>query len=187
MAGRGIFNRSEGLVAIKTPNQGVANYEGQTLLSTSIDILDGGLNAIGFINQINSSKSRPTTRIRHISSKDAGRVLEQAPGNEDITLTLGGFALYNDVDQKGSLAQRLGGWNPLLALESLTEQHVGFSLIRTDVHPKDRVIVNAKEWYDCWYQSESDPVVMGTATVLQQVTIFPSGVRKLDELIGQVV
>ena len=27
MAGRGVFNRNEGLVNIKTPNNGVANYQ----------------------------------------------------------------------------------------------------------------------------------------------------------------
>lgn len=187
MASRGLFNRSQGLVAIKQPGQGVANYNGQVLLSTSIDILDSGLNAIGYISNFTGSKSRPTTRIRQIGSKDAGAVIEQAPNVEDLNLNVSGFALYNDVDEKGSLAQRLGGWNPFLALESLTEQHEGFSLIRTDVHPKTRKIVNAKEWYDCWYQSESDPVVIGTATVLQQVTIFPSGVTRLKELIGSTV
>ena len=184
MAGRGIFNRNEGLVNIKTPNQGVANFNGNVLLATSISILDQDLFTIGFMTQVTPSNARPTTRIRHIGHKDAGRPLEQAPNVEDITLNLTGFALYNDVDEKGSLIQRIGAWNPVLALEALNEQHIGFSLIRIDVHPRTQKIVNAKEWFDCWLQNFSDPVVIGTATISQTVSIIPTGVRRLQNLIG---
>jgi len=170
----GIFQKNTGLVKSKTPLQDTTNYGGEVLLVTRVTILDQDGWAIGFITGFTPSQTRATEKIRHISHADAGRVVEQAPKPEDVSVSVNGFALYNTVEEKGTLVQRLGGWNPRRAMASLQEQNVGFSLLVIDKDPKTDETVDAREYQDCWLQSYSKPVNIGQATVSETATIVPS-------------
>lgn len=79
----------------------------KVVISTSIDVLDEAGNPMGFIQSLNRRDTRRVDRIRQLDSVDAGRTVEQAPGPEDNTLDVTGFALYGDFGTKGSLVERL--------------------------------------------------------------------------------
>lgn len=172
----GIFNKTEGIVRNLTPNQDTANFNGEVLLSTEIDILDQDGYEIGFISQINPSASRATERIRMLGSADSGRVIEQAPRPEDLTLSVSGFALKNNVNEKGTLVQRLGAWNPLQAMSSLSEQHIGFKIIVVERDPVTKKAMDAREYDDCWLQSFNRPYNISGATITDSANIIASRV-----------
>lgn len=171
----GIFEKNTGLVKNKTPNQDVSNWEGKVLLPTRVSILDRDGFAIGYITGFTPTLARPTEKIRHIGHADAGRVLEQAPRVEDISMSVTGFALYNTVNEKGSLIQRLGAWNPVQTLASLQEQHYGFTILHVEKDPRNNNTVDAREYEDCWLQNYSRNFnITGGATVVDTAQIFIS-------------
>jgi hypothetical protein len=176
----GTFQKNIGLVKSKTPLQDTKNRDGEVLLTTQISILDQDGYAIGFITGFTPSQNRSTERIRHISHADAGRVIEQAPKPEDVSITVNGFALYNTVDEKGNLAQRLGAWNPRGAFASLQEQQYGFTLIVVEKNPKTGETADVREYQDCWLQTYSKPISVGNATVSDSATIIASRVVRPD-------
>lgn len=174
----GTFNAKVGLVRPFAPDSNTANYAGKTLLVTSIDILNDRSEAIGFIQGFSSQHSRPTTRIRHLGSADAGLTIEQAPSPEDITLNVTGFALYNnDINggggvNQGSIVQRMAVADNMIAqFKSLAQQHYGFSIREVERSPKDLSVVSAMEYSDCWIVNYSKPINMGTSTVAETATI----------------
>lgn len=176
----GTFLPNEGLVKNKTPNQDVTNWGGEVLLSTRVSILDEDGFAIGFIKNFTPNGNRSTERIRQIGHADAGRVVEQDPKPEDLSFTANGFALYNNVNEKGSLAQRLGAWNPLMAMKSLQEQHYGFTILIVEKDPRTDETIDATEYQDCWIQTQNRPYSIDNITILDSVTVFPSRVGKPD-------
>jgi len=155
------------------PNQGTSNLGGTVRLAYSYNVIDKDGLLIGYITQIQPQKSRTTERIRHLGYADSGRVLEQAPKPEDITLNVTGFGLYNDQED-GSLVQRLGGTNTAKAMSSLEEQHEGFDIVVEVKNPKTGAIVDYKIYQDCWLQNHNEPVNVTTATVAESATIIAS-------------
>ena len=173
----GTFNAKIGLVRSFSPDANTGNYAGTALLVTSIDILNDRGEAIGYIQQFSSQHSRPTTRIRHIGSADAGLTLEQAPSPEDITLNLTGFALYNnDINggtgqNQGSIVQRLAvSENMIATFKSLSQQHYGFVIREVERNPATLQVVSAIEYQDCWLVNYSKPINMGTSTISETAT-----------------
>lgn len=162
-----------GLVAAaQNPNAGVANNTpdvDKVLLSTSVDILDDQGNNIGYVSQFSDSGNRRLDRIRHLNALDAGRTLEMAPGPEDRTLSLNGFAIYNR-QTNGSLIQRIGGESTRKAMKTLEEQKLPFTIVEREVDP-----ATGEEEYtiyhECWIQQMSKPVNIGQATVSQSCTV----------------
>lgn len=113
-----------------------------------IDILDDEGFRIGYITQAQETLQRPVTRIRHLNSLDAGRTIEQAPGVEELSLTLSGYSLYDkSITERGSLIHRLGG--PMEAAKSLMGQAVPFNLVMVEVHPGSAETVTTR-WINCW-------------------------------------
>lgn len=167
----GTFEKNTGLIANKTINQSVSNWGGEVLLPTRVTILDEDGFAIGFITNFNPSDARATEEIRHISHADAGRIIEQAPKPALVSINVTGFALYNTVNEKGSLIQRLGAWNPLQAMKSLAEQHYGFTVLVVEKDPKTDKTVDATEYEDCWLQNFSRPYNITGATIADTATI----------------
>lgn len=133
------------------------------VISTSVDVLDDlGFN-IGFIQQINRNDARPTARIRHLDSIDAGRVLEQAPSPEDNTLNFTGFALYNTGVDNRSLLNRLPG-SAGAAFKSLNSQSIPFEVTEQWTHPANG-LVGTTLYGDVMLTSYTRPVNIGTATI----------------------
>ena len=176
----GLFNPDVGILGGNTSKTGVANYNGKVLLSTSIDIIDELGNGIGYISQITPASSRPSTRIRGLGSRDAGRVLEQAPSPEDVTVQATGFALYRRP-KAGSIIERLAtnqgvGFNVIASLE---EQKIGFKIRIRQVDPKTNVDLEIIEYQDCWLINHSTPFNIATATVSETVSINVSRIERI--------
>lgn len=174
----GTFDAKVGLVRPLSPDANTANYGGTSLLVTSIDILNDEGKAIGYIQQFISQHSRPTTRIRHISSADAGLTLEQAPSPEDITLNITGLALYNQdlggagaVRNQGSIVQRMAiSTNMIDVFRALSQQHFGFKIREVERDPITLKVISAVEYQDVWLVNYSKPINMGTATIAETAT-----------------
>lgn len=162
------------------PNQLTANLQGTVKLVYSYNIIDKDGFLIGYITAINPQKNRTTERIRHIGFADRGRVLEQAPKVEDITINVTGFGLYNDQED-GSIIQRLGGTNTAKAMASLEEQQEGFDIVLEVKNPKTNLTVDYKVWQDCWLQNHNEPINITTATIAESATIFASRVFRPDD------
>jgi len=176
----GLYNKSTGLVKERTPDAGVANFDGEVANITSYDIIDENGLCIGFITQINETDNRPATKVRHIGSADAGRVLEHVPGVDDKTLNVTGFALYN-VQEQGSIVQRLGGNNTKRAMKMLSEQHRGFKIVERQIDPETEATLDATEHLDCWLTNYTKPRNIANATIAETATLSVAGsVRPLN-------
>lgn len=162
---------SPGLVAAaQNPRGGVSIPESnRTILSTSVDLLDMQGNNIGYITNFTPSHTRNMTRIRHLNSLDAGRILEMAPSPTDINISVGGFALYNRQDD-GSIIQRLGAGATKKAMRMLDEQSVPFLIVEVETHPKtgDKVTIG---YHLCWLTAYSSPKNIGTVTIAETASL----------------
>lgn len=147
----------------------------QTVISTSVGVFDEDGFDIGYINQINSNFTRPTTRVRHLNKADAGRTVEQQPGVEDFTLTVSGFALYqkNDSDKRSLIARLPAGGG---AFKVLNQQQVPFVVREEETHPATNA-TNVYVYMGCMINQYSRPVNVGTTTVTESATITPSWVE----------
>jgi len=160
-----------GLVAAaQNPRAGVSIPEdNRTIVSTSVDILDSKGNNIGYITNFSPSWTRNITKVRHLNSLDAGRIIEMVPGPSDVTITVGGFALYNN-DNDGSLVQRLGGGSTKKAMKMLEEQSIPFVISERATHPKTGKSVGTT-YHICWLSATSSPKNIGTVTIAETATI----------------
>jgi len=170
----GLFNKNQGLVKQNTPDAGVANYNGEVALITKYDIIDQSGLAIGYLQTFSPSDSRPATKIRHISSADAGRVLEHAPGFSDTKISVTGFALYNR-QQDGSIVQRLGAGTTKRAMKMLEEQKIPFKILERQVDPETNETLDATEHIDCWLTNHSAPKNMTSVTISETAEISTAG------------
>jgi hypothetical protein len=116
--------------------------------AATIDILDDEGFRIGYVTQVQETQSRGVTRVRGLNSLDAGRVIEQAPGVEDVNITINGYSLYDaSVTDRGSLLHRMGG--TLKAAKSLMGQQLPFNLVMRQVHPASGE-TSITRWLGCW-------------------------------------
>lgn len=153
----------------------------QSVISTSIDILDEHGNAIGYITSINRRDSRPVDSIRHLNAADAGRKLEGAPHPEDVTLDVTGFALYpRNNTSRNSLLNRLPqAVEGSDAFKSLNSQKIPFIIMEKTVHPADPNKVQTTTYVGCWLTAYSKPVNIGTATIAETASVW---VQAIDEI-----
>lgn len=145
------------------------------VVSSSVDVFDtDGLN-IGFMQQITRTDTRQVTRIRHLDSFDAGRIVEQVPMPEDLSLNVMGFALYNRGSDKQSLINRIGG-SGSARFKSLNSQQIPFNLLEEWTHPANPNNRGQTYYLGCWLTNYSRPINIGTVTVAETATIQPSWV-----------
>jgi hypothetical protein len=162
----GLVNRGAG-VGIGTANRAT--------ITTSYDVFDEEGNLIGYLTDISRTDTRTVERIRHLSSHDAGRTIEQAPGPDDISLTCTGFALYNKTDQNGelphfSLASRLGGLTGAELFKSLNSQRVAFNIRVEEVHPATGA-VSRTYYFGCMLTNYTKPISLGNITVAETANV----------------
>jgi hypothetical protein len=158
------------VAAAQNPDAGVGVPDThRTQLSTSVDIIDMDGNNIGYISQFGTTGTRNVTRIRHLNSDDAGRVIEQAPNPEDRTVNVTGFALYNKQSD-GSVIQRLGGRSTRKKMAMLEEQKIPFNIVEVVRQPatgEEETTV----YHNCWLTNFSKTINIGTATIAQTATL----------------
>jgi len=162
----GLINQGDGV------GIGVGN---RATITTSYDIYDAEGNLVGYLTNVTRNDTRRVERIRHLSSHDAGRTVEQAPGPDEPTLTCEGFALYNKTEQSGdlphfSLPARLGGLTGATVFKSLNSQKVAFTIRVEDVHPATAAI--SRTFYlNCFLTRYSKPVQIGNVTVAETADV----------------
>jgi hypothetical protein len=117
----------------------------KAVISTSIDIYDENGYLVGFALSIDRTDARTVTRMRHLSSQDAGRTIEQAAQPENVDITIGGYSLYNapgvsDVPHF-SLAGRVSKgtgedrFSAAYIFKSINSQRIPFNLKVVETHP----------------------------------------------------
>ena len=149
--------------------------QNRATITTSYDIFDDQGNLIGYVTDIDRTDTRTVQRIRHLSSHDAGRTIEQAPGPDEVTLSLTGFALYNKPEQSGelphfSLAARLGGLTGANLFKSLNSQRVAFNIRVEEVHPSTGA-VSRTYYFGCMLTNYTKPVSLGNITVAETASV----------------
>lgn len=165
-------------MSLATRGDGVSIPESnQVVISTSIDVLDDlGFN-IGFVQQINRNDARETQPIRHLDSVDAGRILEQAPAPENVTMNFNGFALYNLGVDNRSLLNRIAG-SAGSAFKSLNSQAIPFEVSEAWTHPATGL--RGQSLYgDVMLTSYSRPVNLGTVTISESCACRVSWVETI--------
>lgn len=137
--------------------------------SSTLDIYDDEGFIIGFVTNFDDQYNRNVTRIRHLSSEDAGRVIEMAPGTEDVSINVQGYSLYNiNIAERGSLIHRFN--SALSTMKSLQSQAAGFNLVRKEVHPSTGE-TNKTIYYDCWFSQSSRARDIGRLVQMDRATI----------------
>jgi len=144
----------------------------RAVVSTSIDIFDNEGNKIGFCTNISRSDTRTINKIRHIDSADAGRVVELQPGPADYSLTINGFALYNDGNKRGGLLNRIPG-TASAQYAALDQQQAMFNLRVLEKHPVSGE-ESATYYYNCMISNYSKPTAIGSVNIAESVTVVVS-------------
>ena len=172
--------------ALNTASQDTANRisipgSNSAIISTSVDIFAGttsSMTQIGYAQSISLTDARPTQPIRHLNSYDAGRIVEQAPQPETITLSLVGFEIYNDF-----LINKLGSAGET-SFHSLADQRTPLTIVEMSTHPAFLKGVASTEgaapkwqimvYTGCWMTNWTRATNIGTVTVSSTVAITAS-------------
>jgi hypothetical protein len=143
--------------------------ENRVVSSTTYDIYDDEGYVIGYIVEVSEGQNRPVSRLRHLNSSDAGRVIGMVPSPADFTLNVNGYSLYgkSQTNQK-SLIHRLG--STAAALKSIQSQIAGFNFVATETHPSTDE-QNKTWYYDCWMTSFSKGRSINQVVQLDRATI----------------
>ena len=171
-------------MAFATKGDGVAIPNGnRVVISTTIDVLDDTANPIGFVQSLNRTDTRRVDRIRHLGAVEAGRTIEQAPGPEDLTLRVTGFALYSEgvANKRGMLFERLvplvgeelGSLTPNILLKSLHSQVIPFEVTERWTQPASRN-VSSVLYGDCLLTNFTHPVNITTITITEEAQLQPT-------------
>lgn len=159
----------------------------RAVLSTSFDIYDQDGQLVGYCTNVERTDNRPTVPLRHNSSSDAGRVIEQVPNPEEVKLRIVGYALYNKADLSGtiphySLAARLslgtgttGGFGGRYLFKSINSQKTPFTIRVEEVHPS--TLAKSVTYYvGCMLENYSKPQNIGTITISETASVRVSWV-----------
>lgn len=149
----GLLNRGDG-VSFGPRNRAING--------ATIDVLDDNGYRIGYLSSIAWTTSRRLERLRHLSSEDAGRVIEIVPGTEDFSCTLVGYSLYDKgLTDRGSLINRLG--SSVAAIKTLMGQREPFHLVVKAKHPTTGEVA-IRRFFDCWLSGYGETRSIGNTT-----------------------
>lgn len=171
------------------------NESNRTVVSTSYDVYDEDGRLVGYCTAISRTDTRTVTKVRHLSSSDAGRVIEQVPAPEDVTIDVTGYALYNTPDLTGdvphySLAARLtkgmganvGGG--VYLFKSINSQRIPVTIRQEEVHPVTGA-VDLVYYHGCMITNYTKPQNLGTTTVAETVKMQVAWVDSLPSAAPQ--
>lgn len=166
----------------------------RAVIASTVDIFVNGLLA-GFVTQMTSNHTRNVERIRNLSIEDAGRIVEQSPMPEDVTLNVTGFALYNSAEAtRKLLLNRISvpfgdatnrDSRAAAAIVCLNEQHIPFDVVRRAAHPLppgsiDNTAQNIA-YIGCLLTTYSYPVNIGAATISETAAV---SVAHVEPIVG---
>ena len=161
---------------IATRGDGVSLPEGnRVIVSTSVDVLDDDGFEIGFIQQLNRSDTRPIVRVRHLDSRDAGRVLELSQGPEDNSLNATGFALYTRGADPGAVINRIAGLSGQL-FKSLNSNAIPFEIVEVYTHPGSGA-VGETTYGDNLISNYTRPINIGSIQIVETCALVTSWVE----------
>lgn len=149
--------------------------DNKVIVTTSISILDNDNREIGFITEFTYDTTRRVERIRVLYAGAAGRVVEQVPGPEDLTLRCTGFSLY-DQTLPGALTQ---GTDTNKIFHALASQFNPFKISVEQIHPvtDDTITI---EFGGCWISDFSHPIRQADLYVAETATIQPSWIHTIE-------
>lgn len=148
----------------------------RVVISTTVDVLDGDGNNIGFLQQISRTDARPTTPVRHLDSIDGGRMIEQSPAPESNTLNVTGYALYNTGQDRESLLNRIAGQAAGARYRSLNSQFIPFQMVEQWTHPGTSG--RGETLYgDCMLTNYSRPVNIATVQIVETANVTATWVE----------
>jgi hypothetical protein len=148
----------------------------KVVIVPSITIYGNDGKEIGFITDFTPDSARRVERIRHASFTDAGRVIEQVPAPEDLTLRVTGFSLYQS-SMIGRLAHGVPELEPDLLFVSLNEQAYPFTLEMSHTHPDDTSQMFRLIFGECWMTAFSHPWSIRNLYIAQTATLQPSWIE----------
>lgn len=144
----------------------------QVVITTNISILNHDNEAVGFITDFTPETTRNVERIRVIAASTAGRVVEQVPGPEDLTIRATGFAIY-DYTLLGLLTEGIGT-SPEKIFHCLNTQYIPFNISIEETHPQDTGKVITTIFGNCWLLNYSHPISIRNLYIAETATIQPS-------------
>ena len=169
----------------------------RVVLPSTVDVYDDAGQLIGYATKIDVKGGRSVDRIRHLSSASAGRTIEQVPGVEEVTVTLEGFALYNEVDSASrfphySLAGRISGGtgtanHGTFLFKSLSSQKIPFTIKVEEVHPADAQGSKARNityYRNCMLKSFGKSISTGSVTTTETAEI---SVGQVDDVVTAAI
>jgi hypothetical protein len=148
----------------------------KVVIPTSITIsIGGGPNPIvGFIQDLTFDTTRRIERVRELSATRAGRIREQVPAPEDITVTGTGFCLYESNVLKQIAYQ--GTVQPITDVWfALTNQCIPFDVFIEETHPltNEGFLITLEQ---CWLARYSHPIRIGDLMISETFDLQPQGV-----------
>lgn len=157
------------------------------VLPSSVDLYDDDGQLVGYATSVDRRDSRTVDQQRHLSSDDAGRVIEQTPQPEKVVLTVNGFSLYNKVNLTGkiphySLAARLskgtgedGEFGGIYLFKSVNSNKIPFNIRKVTKHPA--TAATSVVWYrSCLLTDFTETTNITAATETHVATVSVSWV-----------
>lgn len=146
------------------------------IIPPSISILSMDGQEIGLISDIDITSTRRVERIRVVKASAAGRVVEQTPAPEDLSIRCTGFALYTST-LIGSLIKGSEGANAVF--HSLNTQYQLFWIKVKEVHPVSQKTI-ITQYGDCWLTDYSHPISIRNLYIAETATVQPSWVKTVE-------
>lgn len=146
------------------------------IVTTSITIYGHDGKIMGYITDFTPDSARRVERIRHASFADAGRVIEQVPAPEDLTLRVTGFALY-ESSLVGRISRGVPEQEPDTVFFSLNDQSYPFTIELEHKHPADAGNTYQILFGECLLTAHSHPWAIRNLYIAQTATVQPAWVE----------
>lgn len=143
----------------------------QVIVTSGIDIYSGNVK-LGFIVSISLEGSRRVERIRELRAWTAGRIVEQVPGPEDLTIRANGYALYTKT-LLGLLTRGTVPTPPPDIFHSLNLQYLPFDIHVEEIHPVDPTKKIKVVYGGCYITSYSHPIAIRDLYITETATLQP--------------
>ena len=148
--------------------------DNKAVVTTSIDVYDNEGNKMGYCTGLTRNDTRNLTRVRHLDSSDAGRVVEMMPQPTDVNLSLTGLALYNDGNNRKGLLNRIPG-SAAAQFVSLDQQRETFTIKLVETHPTTKAVTTTY-FHGCMLQTYNHPIALGTVNIAETANVWVSWV-----------
>jgi len=150
--------------------------------STTI-LIDGSI--IGFIQELSEDSGRTVDRVRELSGSRAGKVVEQVPGVENVTLRGTRFCLYEGNPVTEFLKEQGEVDGPIFAI---TQQYIPFDVRVEERHPNSSA--DKKGFYvvfgECWFTRAAHSLRIGDLHIIDSFDLQPKEIARTGWLTSNV-